>query len=160
MRVKTGIGQDSHEFDFSDKNKKLVLGGVVFEDHAPLKGNSDADVILHSLTNAISGITGVNIIGAVSDGMCLKKGITDSREYLKEALKYLKDFKITHVSITIEGQTPKLSSRIGDIKKSLASLLGLSAGDISLTATTGESLTSFGQGKGLQAITVVTAVAG
>jgi 2-C-methyl-D-erythritol 2,4-cyclodiphosphate synthase len=158
MRVKTGIGQDSHEFDFSEKKKKLVLGGVVFENHAPLRGNSDADVILHALTNAISGITGVNIIGAISDGMCLKKGITDSREYLKEALKYLKDFKITHVSITVEGQTPKLSPKIDDIKKSLASLLGLSVSDVGLTATTGESLTSFGQGKGLQSICVITAV--
>lgn len=75
--MKVAIGQDSHSFDFSkNTDKKLILGGVVFENHVPLLGNSDADVILHSLTNAISGITCVNIIGKVSDDMCKSR---DSR---------------------------------------------------------------------------------
>jgi len=55
--MKVGIGQDSHRFDFDNKDKKLVLGGVVFEGHPPLDGNSDADVVLHSITNAVSGVT-------------------------------------------------------------------------------------------------------
>jgi len=87
--------------------KKLVLGGVVLEGYPPLKGNSDADVILHSLTNAISGVTCVNILGKISDELCLEKGITDSKVYLKEALKYLNGQKIIHVSISIECLTPK-----------------------------------------------------
>ena len=71
MRV--GIGQDSHKFDFNDKSKKLILGGVVFENHPPLEGNSDADVVLHAITNAISGVTCVNILGKISDELCLEK---------------------------------------------------------------------------------------
>jgi len=83
--MKVGIGQDSHRFDFDNKDKKLVLGGVVLEGYPPLKGNSDADVILHSLTNAISGVTCVNILGKISDELCLEKGITDSKVYLKRS---------------------------------------------------------------------------
>jgi len=68
--MKVAIGQDSHRFDFENSEKKLVLGGVVFDNHPPLNGNSDADVILHALTNAVSGITTVNIIGPVADNLC------------------------------------------------------------------------------------------
>ncbi|MEZ5671534.1 MAG: 2-C-methyl-D-erythritol 2,4-cyclodiphosphate synthase [Thiotrichaceae bacterium] len=85
IRVKTGIGQDSHRFveTVDNVSRKLILGGVVFENDPPLQGNSDADVVLHALTNAISGITGVNILGAVSDKLCLEQAITDSRGMCK-----------------------------------------------------------------------------
>ena len=55
--MKVAIGQDSHKIDYENKNKKLVLGGVEFYEDYSLNGNSDADVVLHSITNAISGIT-------------------------------------------------------------------------------------------------------
>ena len=82
--MKVGIGQDSHRFDFDDREKKLILGGVLFEGHPPLKGNSDADVILHSITNAISGVTCVNILGEISDKMCFSDNIKDSSFMLKK----------------------------------------------------------------------------
>ena len=71
--MKVAIGQDSHRFDFENKNKPLVLGGVTFENETGLLGNSDADVVLHSITNAISGITTVNILGKIADDMCKKR---------------------------------------------------------------------------------------
>ncbi|MDQ2087621.1 2-C-methyl-D-erythritol 2,4-cyclodiphosphate synthase [Herbivorax sp. ANBcel31] len=154
MRV--GIGQDSHKFDFNDESKKLVLGGVVFEDHPPLKGNSDADVILHAITNAISGVTCVNILGKISDEICLEKGIKDSRVYLKESLKYLDGKKIVHISISIECLTPKISPKIPEIRSSLSSILSIPENCIGITATTGEGLTMFGQGKGIQAFCCAT----
>lgn len=152
-----GIGQDSHRFDFEDKTKKLILGGVVFEDCPPLDGNSDADVILHSITNAISGITCVNILGPISDDLCLNKGIKDSSEYLKEALKYLNGRKILHVSISIECKIPKITPKIPEIRKSLSALLGIPENSVGITATTGEGLTQFGQGKGIQVFSCITA---
>lgn len=156
MRV--GIGQDSHRFDFDDKDKKLILGGVVFEDCPPLLGNSDADVVLHSITNAISGVTCVNILGKVSDEMCLNQGIKDSREYLREALKYLNSAKVSHVSISIECLVPKISPRIPEIRKSISELLGIPESSVGITATTGEGLTQFGEGKGIQVFSCVTVI--
>jgi 2-C-methyl-D-erythritol 2,4-cyclodiphosphate synthase len=156
-KMKVGIGQDSHRFDFLNKNKKLVLGGVVFEGYPPLEGNSDADVILHSLTNAISGITCVNILGEVSDKMCLGQGITDSSAYLKKSLEYLGQNKIVHVSISIECKLPKISPKIPEMRNSISKLLDIPDNCIGITATTGEDLTEFGLGKGIQVFSCVTA---
>lgn len=152
--VRVSIGQDSHRFDFEDKEKKLILGGVFLEG-APLKGNSDADVVLHALTNAVSGITGVNILGAVADKMCLEEGITDSSAYLAVALKDLKG-SICHASFSIECSVPKLSPHIPRMKKQIAGLLGIDEANIGMTATTGEGLTDFGKGLGIQCFCILT----
>ncbi len=157
MEVKVGIGQDSHRFDLKNKDKKLILGGVVFEGECTLEGNSDADVILHSITNAISGITGHNIIGEISDEMCLRKGITNSNAYLQEALKYLDGYRITHVSVSIECMKPEISPKIDIMKSSLAEMLNLTINEIGITATSGEGLTSFGKGDGIQVFSIITA---
>lgn len=158
MRVKTGLGQDSHRFDFEDKHKKLILGGIIFDGAPPLKGNSDADVVLHAITNAVSGITGVNILGAVSDSLCLEKGITNSAVYLQESLNYLADWTICHLSCSIECLRPKISPKIEDMKNNISALLSLTPGDIGITATSGEGLTAFGRGEGIQVLCIITAV--
>ena len=157
MQTKTGLGQDSHRFDFENKTKQLTLAGVIFEGEPPLKGNSDADVILHAICNAISGITGINILGSVTDSLCLKQGITDSRLYVEEALKYLKDWEICHVSCSIECKTPKITPKIGAMKTSISELLAIKPQDIGITATTGEGLTAFGRGEGIQVFCIITA---
>lgn len=156
--MKVGIGQDSHRFEAESSDRKLILGGVVFEGEPALQGNSDADVVLHSITNAISGITCVNILGKISDEMCLEKGITDSSAYLREAMKYLGDNKIVHVSISIECLTPKITPKIEEIRKSLSKLLAMPENCIGITATTGEGLTQFGQGLGIQVLSIVTVI--
>ena len=152
--MKVSIGQDSHKFDFDNKDKKLILGGVIFDEHPPLSGNSDADVVLHSITNSVSGITCVNIIGKTADDMC-KNGITDSKAYLEEALKYLKN-DIVHLSISMECKVPKISPKIAEIRTSIANILKINENQIGITATTGEELTEFGKGKGIQVFTVLT----
>lgn len=152
--MKVAIGQDSHRFDFDDKDKKLILGGIIFEGATPLSGNSDADVVLHSITNAVSGITCKNILGKIADDMC-KSGIIDSEAYLKEALKYLNE-KIIHLSISIECKTPKISPKIEDMRKNIARILNVPENSIGITATTGEGLTEFGKGNGISVFSVIT----
>ena len=152
--MKVAIGQDSHRFDFEDKNKKLILGGVIFENSTPLSGNSDADVVLHSITNAISGITCKNILGKIADDMC-KAGITNSEEYLKEALKYLNE-KIVHLSISIECKTPKITPKIEAMRKNISRILNISENSVGITATTGEELTEFGKGNGISVFSIIT----
>ena len=160
MLVKTGLGQDSHAFEDKPSGKRLVLSGVFFDDCPALAGNSDADVVLHAVTNAVSGVTGINILGEVSDRLCLEEGITDSRIYLAEALKYLNDFSLSHPSVSIECRRPRITPRIPEMKAVLAEVLGLSLGDIGITATSGEGLTPFGKGEGIQVLAIVTAVKG
>ena len=153
MKVRTGIGQDSHRF--TENNKPCILAGIIFENSKGLSGNSDADVVLHAISNAVSGITGVNILGKIADNLC-KQGITDSAEYLKVGLESLGNKQISHVSISIECKTPKISPNIDKMKKNIADLLKLEIDDIGITATTGEGLTDFGKGLGIQAFAIVT----
>lgn len=157
---KFAIGQDSHRFEKDEAlayNKPLILGGVTFDGEPALSANSDGDVVLHALTNAVSGITCKNILGKVADDMC-KSGITDSREYLKVALRDLSDMneKITHVSFSIECKVPKMSPKIDVMRESIALLLGISPRDVGITATSGEGLTAFGRGEGIQVFCVIT----
>lgn len=122
-----------------------------------LEGNSDADVILHAVTNAVSGITGVNILGARSDSLCLENGVTDSAVYLAESLAELRGWRLSHVSVSVEAARPKLAGHIPAMRESLARLCGLQASDIGITATSGEGLTAFGRGEGIQVFVIATA---
>jgi 2-C-methyl-D-erythritol 2,4-cyclodiphosphate synthase len=152
--IKVGVGQDSHCFDLKN-DKILVLGGISIESKFGLKGNSDADVVIHSVCNAISSVTGVNILGKIADKMC-KDGISDSSFYLKKALQHLNNANINHIAISIECVYPKLSEYIDKMKISIAKICNIDKSCVGITATTGESLTAFGQGSGIQAFSIIT----
>ena len=151
--MKVAIGQDSHKLKYGNE-KKLILGGIEFEEDCYLEGNSDADVVLHAITNAISGITCKNIIGKSADEMC-KNCITDSEEYLKEALKYLEN-KIIHLSISIECKVPKITPKIDEMRRNIARMLNIDEKCVGITATSGEGLTEFGKGNGISVFSCIT----
>lgn len=153
----SALGQDSHRFE-EKTDKPLILGGVVIEGERGLKANSDGDVLLHALTNAVSGLTGRNILGPVADELC-RAGLTDSWVYLNEALRDLKTLggRICHVSFSVEAKTPRLFPHMPAIRQSVAAMLGVKPAQIGLTATSGEGLTAFGRGEGIQVLCLVTA---
>ncbi len=160
----SAIGQDSHRFLTdselkAEPERQLVLAGVSLPGQLPLAGNSDADVILHALTNAISGLTGKNILGARADYLCLEQGITDSSCYLQEGLADLSagGWQLLHISLAVEAKKPRLAGLIPDLRQNLADLTGLSLDQIGLTATSGEGLTAFGRGEGIQVFCQVSA---
>ncbi|MDC0407707.1 2-C-methyl-D-erythritol 2,4-cyclodiphosphate synthase [Candidatus Thioglobus sp.] len=155
MKIKTGLGQDSHAFD--DNHKALLLAGVNFKHAQGLRANSDGDVLFHALTNAVSSITGINILGEIADNLC-KQGITDSGEYLKLALQDLQDWQVQHIAVSIECLTPKISPYITDMKTNIAKLFNISPNDVGITATTGEGLTAFGRGEGIQVLCIISAL--
>lgn len=158
MKIRTGIGQDSHRFVSEGDTKKLILGGLCIDGARGLLGNSDADVMLHALTNAISGVTGRPILGRIADAMC-KEGITDSTKYLQVALSDLDQMRLSlvHVSLSIEAAIPKIEPIREKLCQNIASILKLDQSSVCITATTGEGLTAFGRGEGIQAFCVVTA---
>ena len=162
------IGQDSHRL-IEKTDSILMLGGYPLHGDLAFEANSDGDVFFHALTNAISGITGRNILGAVADHLCLEKGIKDSRVYLEEALcdlrrglpyacggmkntsgqKHPVPWEITHISFTVECKKPHLSEFIPQIKESVARVVGIPAFSVGLTATSGEGLSGCGKGLGM-----------
>ncbi len=158
MKIRTGIGQDSHRFLSEDSTKPCILGGLVFEDIPGFRANSDGDVIFHTICNAISSVTGEIILGIRADELLEKEGITDSSVYLQEALKTLGKQQISHVALTIEAFRPKFLKRIPELRENIAREMNLDASQVGITATTGEGLTDFGCGKGVQCFCIITTV--
>lgn len=156
MKYRTGIGQDSHRFLPPDSSKPLTMAGIIFDDYPGFNANSDGDVVFHAICNAISSITGILILGAIADDLCLKDGITDSEVFLKEALNTLGNKKITHVAITLEGKRPKFKPKLLEMRQNIARVMKLDVGDVGITATSGEGLTDFGCGDGVQCFAIVT----
>jgi len=153
-----GLGQDSHGFVGVKENKPLILGGVKVSEKSGLKGNSDGDVILHSICNALSSAIGGDSLSTWSDDMCKKQGIKNSAryvEYIFDEIEKLK-YSVVNISISVEAKKPYLEMDIiNKIKERIASLLKIKVGQVGLTFTSGEGLTSFGLGKGIQALTIV-----
>ncbi len=156
-----GMGQDSHEFEKSSAAKPpapLTLGGVKIKNQPKLKAESDGDVILHALYNAISQALGGGSLGLFATRECRVKGVTDSKKYLRPLLASLarKGYALNNIGIQLECSRPKIDPLASQIKKSLAGLTGLPAHRIGITATTGESLTAFGRGKGIQCFAIAS----
>lgn len=156
MIIRTGIGQDSHRFLPEDSSKPCVLGGLIFPDVPGFKANSDGDVVLHAICNAITSVTHTLILGGIADTLCLENGITDSEVYLREAMKTLGKQKISHVAISIEGKKPHFKKRLLEMRQNIARIMGLDVSQVGLTATTGEGLTDFGCGDGIQCFVILT----
>ena len=149
------IGQDSHAFAETGEGPIKLCGVDIPFDRA-FRANSDGDVALHAITNAISGYTGINILGGAADVLCLEQGVKDSTVYLAEALKSMNGAEIIHCSMTIECLRPKLKEYIPAMKEKTAELLGIPASSVGITATTGEGLTGFGKGEGVQVFAILS----
>ncbi len=149
-----GLGLDSHRF--SEKKKPLVIGGYTIPGERGLEANSDGDIVLHALFNAISSALGGRSLGITADKM-FGRGITDSREYLMPLLDSMEklNFSIGNVSVSIEAKKPRLEQHHDNIKESLCNILGISKNQVGITFTSGEGLTGFGRGEGMQCFCVV-----
>jgi len=152
----TTIGQDSHRFLEDESTKPCVIAGLIFKGMPGLSADSDGDVVYHSICNAITSITHVPILGKVAIDLYKKDGITDSQVYLEKALQTLVDKKIVHVSLSIEGRRPRLQPRVDEMRENIAKVLKINAAQVGITATSGDGMTSFGCGEGLQCFCALT----
>jgi 2-C-methyl-D-erythritol 4-phosphate cytidylyltransferase / 2-C-methyl-D-erythritol 2,4-cyclodiphosphate synthase len=152
---RVGIGQDSHQFSKTEKG--LLLGGHLLKDEPKLEANSDGDVILHAIFNALSQAIGEQSLGFYADPLCEEQGIKDSKKFLDIILKKVKQEKleIGNVGLMIECKTPKIDPIAKHIKKSLSTILKIDVRKIGVTSTSGENLTLFGAGLGIQCFAIV-----
>jgi 2-C-methyl-D-erythritol 2,4-cyclodiphosphate synthase len=160
--IRVGLGQDSHAFEperseAGGSSKPLILGGIVFAGQPGLKANSDGDVVLHAIFNALSQAVGGRSLGVYADPL-FEQGITDSSEFLRISLDMVRQarYTISNVGISIEARRPKIEPRALEMKANIARLLGVNEEQIGITATSGEGLTSFGRGEGIQVLVIVS----
>lgn len=152
MRV--GQGVDIHPFDDS---RPLILGGVRISDSGGLAGHSDADVVLHAVTDALLGAAGAGDIGQYFPSDDERWRGADSARFVREARTILaaRSGEIQNVDVTIIAQKPKIAPHREAIAASIAKLLDLPRGHVNVKATTTDHLGFIGRGEGICALAIV-----
>ncbi len=152
MRI--GEGWDVHALV---PGRPLVIGGVVVPYERGLLGHSDADVLLHAITDALLGAAGLGDIGRhFPDTDARFKG-ADSMLLLEEAMRRVaaEGWSIANVDSTVVAQAPKLAPHIAAMRERIAKGLGLPASQVNVKAKTAEKLGPVGQGQSIEARAVV-----
>jgi 2-C-methyl-D-erythritol 2,4-cyclodiphosphate synthase len=157
---RTGLGQKAHRFLSPDSTKPCTIAGIIFDDIPGFQSRSDGDVVFHALCNAISSVTGVQILAGIATDLRTRDGITDSEVYLKEALKTLQKQKICYVAISLEAKRPHFQEKIPQMQKKIAQVLGIEAHQVGITATSGSGLSDCGCGDGVSCLAIITTVQG
>lgn len=156
-----GLGQDSHKIIIQkDKTKKpLILGGMVIDEYIEVVANSDGDMIIHSLCNALNTAIGKGSFDEYAGPMC-KEGIKDSKKYMEVAFKQINDaqYEINNISISLEAGVPTLEKHKVSIVDSLSKILHLNKINIGISCTSGNGLSSFSEGKGIGCTCVVSLI--
>ena len=157
MNYRTGIGFDVHAFE---AGRKLILGGIEIPFEKGLAGHSDADAVLHAITDALLGSLALGDIGKHFPDSDNKYKNADSSFFLVEAYKLVnaKDYFLSNLDVVIALQQPKLLSHIDKMRENIASILNAEVDQISIKATTTERLGFVGREEGIAAFATVTVV--
>ncbi|PLW96421.1 MAG: 2-C-methyl-D-erythritol 2,4-cyclodiphosphate synthase [Marinilabiliales bacterium] len=152
---RVGFGYDVHPLV---PGRKLVVGGVPFNYHKGASGHSDADVLLHALSDALLGAAGLNDIGNYFPDSDPKYKDIDSQLILKEVHKLIlgKGFIVNNVDATVVLQEPRISDQVPKMKSIIGSILNINTNDVSVKATTTEHLGYIGSGDGIAAFAIVS----
>lgn len=154
MRV--GIGHDTHRLV---EGRPLILGGVAIDHPRGLAGHSDADVVLHALTDALLGAAGMGDIGDAYPDTDPAFKDCDSTVFLRETLERLREsgWKVVNADVIIFAQEPRLGPVKGRIRRRLAELLALDVEAVNVKAKTGERVGAIGRAEAIacQAVALI-----
>jgi 2-C-methyl-D-erythritol 2,4-cyclodiphosphate synthase len=149
-----GLGHDVHRLV---ENRPLILGGVTIAHDRGLDGHSDADVLLHAVTDALLGAAGLGDIGEHFPNDDPRWKNADSATFVREALRAVREqgWTISNVDCTIHAERPKLTPHKPAIKQRLAELLEIEPGQINVKAKSGERVGPVGREEAIVADAIV-----
>lgn len=152
--IRIGQGYDVHQLV---EGRPLILGGIEIPHDRGLLGHSDADVLLHTITDAALGAIGAGDIGRHFPDTDPEFKDADSRKLLTHIWQYVKEqgYELGNVDCTVIAQKPKLASYIEEIRASVAALLEADISKVNIKATTHEKLGSLGREEGIAALAVI-----
>lgn len=152
--IRVGLGHDVHR---TASGKPLFLGGMRLEADVGLVGHSDADVLLHAVTDALLGAAGRGDIGEWFPDSDERYAGADSVELLNEVLVAVRSdgWTLVNMDCTVFAERPRLAPYKADIRRRLAELTGLSVEAVNVKAKTGEKVGPVGRGEAIQADAVV-----
>ena len=148
--IRIGHGYDVHRLA---ENRRLVIGGVVIPYERGLLGHSDADVLLHAISDALLGAAALGDIGHMFPDSDPKYKDADSILLLRKvgARLYTAGYTVSNIDATVIAQAPKLAPYIKEMRKKIAYALGIDIDAVSVKATTEEGLGFSGAGDGIAA---------
>lgn len=151
---RVGLGFDSHHFA---AGRPLVLGGVRIEHDAGLAGHSDADAVLHALTDAILGALGAGDIGERFPDTDPRWAGADSARFVADAVALAaeKGYAVANADVTVLAEAPRLSGYKDAMRGRIAELLGISGDCVAVKAKTAEQMGAIGRGEGIAALAAV-----
>lgn len=152
--IRVGEGWDVHQLV---AGRKLILGGVEVPHVAGLLGHSDADVLLHAITDALLGGAGLGDIGRHFPDTDAQFRGADSAVLLAEAARRVRaeGWQIGNVDSTVIAQAPKLAPHIPAMRERIAQTLGIAGEQVNVKAKTAEKLGPVGEGRAMEARAVV-----
>lgn len=155
--LKTGIGFDVHAFA---EGRKLILGGIEIKHDKGLAGHSDADALLHAITDALLGSISLGDIGTHFPDDDPRYKNADSTVFLKKANELLRNrgYFVNNIDSVVMLQQPKISPYVQKMKDKIAKILDIGTERISIKATTTEKLGFVGREEGISVMAVVTVV--
>lgn len=150
MNIRIGEGWDVHALV---PGRKLILGGVNIAHSAGLLGHSDADVLLHAITDAVLGAAGLGDIGRHFPDTDMQFKGADSSVLLQEAMRRVRaqGWELVNVDSTIVAQAPKLAPHMASINAGVAQALGVALDQVNVKAKTAEKLGPVGMGQSMEA---------
>lgn len=153
---RVGNGIDFHRLE-ENTSRPFLLGGFEVPTELALVGHSDADILIHALSDAILGALALNDIGTYFPDSDPSLKNLDSRLILKKTLDLMVDkgYKIINIDSTIICEKPKISPHRDSIRESLSNLLKISSESISVKATTSEKMGALGRKEGVGVFTTV-----
>ena len=154
MSFRVGLGYDVHPFQ---KDRKLILGGIEIPFHKGLKGHSDADVLLHAITDAILGAAALGDIGQHFPDTDSAFKNADSSTLLEKSYRRVQKEGLTleNIDTTVVAEKPKLGKFIPKIRKHISGLLKVEENQVSVKATTNEKMGFIGREEGIAVHAVV-----
>lgn len=154
---RVGQSTDIHQIE---AGKKLMLGGIEIPSSFGLKGHSDADVLLHAITEAIIGALGKGDIGSHFPDTDAKYKDIDSARLLEDIIKLMKqeDYSIGNIDSLIMTEAPKLAPYKQKMEERIANICGIDVSRVNVKATRGEKLGFIGRKEGMQAQAIVILV--
>lgn len=157
LPFRIGQGYDSHRLV---EGRKLILGGVEIAHDKGLLGHSDADALLHAVTDAILGAAALGDIGRHFPDTAVEFAGADSRVLLREAVRRVQEtgYDIGNVDATIIAQRPKMAPHIATMVANIAADLGVAPGQVNVKAKTNEKMGYLGREEGINAEAVALLV--
>jgi 2-C-methyl-D-erythritol 2,4-cyclodiphosphate synthase len=157
MTIRIGEGWDVHALV---PGRPLILGGVTIPYGRGLLGHSDADALLHAITDAVLGAAGLGDIGRHFPDTDERFRGADSVLLLEEALRRVgaAGWQVGNIDSTVVAQAPKLAPHIDAMRTRIAKALGVDAAQVNVKAKTAEKLGPVGQGQSIEARAVALLV--